>query len=105
VSKVRIEQNGPVTSILINRPEVRNAVDLETADQLRSAFTAFEADGASAVAGGLELALRCDRVRECGLWRALSALGRSADRRRHDTTAASHRAEPRPRHDPDRASC
>ncbi len=50
MSKVRIEKNGPVTSILINRPEVRNAVDLETADQLRTSFMAFEADAASAVA-------------------------------------------------------
>ena len=50
MSKVHIEPNGPVTSVIINRPEVRNAVDPETADQLRSAFTAFEADGAIVVA-------------------------------------------------------
>ena len=48
--KVRIEKKGPVTSILINRPEVRNAVDPDIADQLRSAFAAFEADVDSAVA-------------------------------------------------------
>ena len=50
MSKVCIEKNGPVTSIFINRPEVRNTVDLETADQLRTSFMAFEADAASAVA-------------------------------------------------------
>ena len=50
MTKVRVEKNGPVTSVMIDRPEVRNAVDPETADQLRAAFTAFEADEESAVA-------------------------------------------------------
>ena len=50
MTKVRVEKNGPVTSVVIDRPEVRNAVDPETADQLRAAFAAFDADADSAVA-------------------------------------------------------
>lgn len=46
---VRSEKNGPVTTIVLSRPDVRNAVDAPTADALASAFAAFEADpGASA---------------------------------------------------------
>jgi enoyl-CoA hydratase len=48
--KVLVEKQGPVTTVVINRPEVRNAVDRETAVALRAAFAAFEADGESAVA-------------------------------------------------------
>jgi enoyl-CoA hydratase len=47
--KVRVEREGPVTTVTINRPEVRNAVDPETARLLREAFTAFEADERAAV--------------------------------------------------------
>ena len=43
-SKVRVERDGPVTTVVINRPEVRNAVDNETADALADAFRAFDAD-------------------------------------------------------------
>ena len=42
--KVLTEKNGRVTTVVINRPEVRNAVDNETADALADAFRAFEAD-------------------------------------------------------------
>ncbi len=42
--KVVVERDGPVTTVIINRPEVRNAVDNETADGLVQAFTAFGAD-------------------------------------------------------------
>jgi len=42
--KVLVERNGPVTTVLINRPECRNAVDSETALLLRAAFDAFERD-------------------------------------------------------------
>lgn len=38
------EKNGPVTTISINRPEVRNAVDRPTARALADAFRMFEAD-------------------------------------------------------------
>ncbi|MFZ1060931.1 MAG: enoyl-CoA hydratase-related protein, partial [Candidatus Rokuibacteriota bacterium] len=43
--KVLVEKDGPVTTVIINRPEVRNAVDPETASALRDAFRAFEQDG------------------------------------------------------------
>jgi len=50
-----IERNQAITTILINRPQVKNAVDGETAQQLANAFRAFEADEEAAVAvlGGL----------------------------------------------------
>ena len=41
---VKIERSGPVTTILLARPEVRNAVDGPTAQALADAFRAFEAD-------------------------------------------------------------
>jgi enoyl-CoA hydratase len=41
---VRIEKNGPVTTVILNRPEVRNAVDHATALELQVAFQALEAD-------------------------------------------------------------
>ncbi|MEA3030771.1 MAG: enoyl-CoA hydratase [Sphingomonadales bacterium] len=47
---VRVETAGPVTTIIIDRPERRNAVDAETAQRLRDAFDAFEADEAALVA-------------------------------------------------------
>jgi enoyl-CoA hydratase len=47
---VRIEQDGPVTIVTLERPEVRNAVDADTARQLHAAFLAFEADDAARVA-------------------------------------------------------
>jgi enoyl-CoA hydratase len=47
---VRIEHDGPVTIVTIDRPEVRNAVDRPTAALLADAFRAFDADATSAVA-------------------------------------------------------
>jgi enoyl-CoA hydratase len=47
---VRIEKNGRITTIILSRPEVRNAVDRPTAQALADAFTAFEADESSWVA-------------------------------------------------------
>jgi enoyl-CoA hydratase len=41
---VTIERSGPVTTVILSRPEVRNAVDRETAEALAEAFRAFEAD-------------------------------------------------------------
>ncbi len=41
---IRVEQRGPVTTVIIDRPERRNAVNHETALMLREAFGAFEAD-------------------------------------------------------------
>lgn len=41
---IRVETNGPITTICLSRPGVRNAVDRPTADALVRAFLAFEAD-------------------------------------------------------------
>jgi enoyl-CoA hydratase len=41
---VRIESDGPVTTVVIDRPEARNAVDGPTATALADAFRAFDAD-------------------------------------------------------------
>ena len=48
--KVLVEKQTPVTTVIINRPECRNAVDRETAQLLREAFEAFEQDDEQAVA-------------------------------------------------------
>jgi enoyl-CoA hydratase len=47
---VRVEKAGPVTTVILSRPEVRNAVDRATAAELVSAFQAFEADADAKVA-------------------------------------------------------
>ncbi len=47
---VRIEKAGPVTTILLHRPEVKNAVDRATADALADAFRAFDVDASASVA-------------------------------------------------------
>jgi enoyl-CoA hydratase len=47
---VRIERDGPVFTVLLSRPERRNAVDGPTAAALAQAFTEFDADGDAAVA-------------------------------------------------------
>jgi enoyl-CoA hydratase len=47
---VLVETGGPVTTIVIDRPERRNAVDPATAAALRDAFDAFEADDGARVA-------------------------------------------------------
>ena len=49
-ASVRVEHDGPVTIVTIDRPEVRNAVDRPTATLLAEAFRGFDADDASAVA-------------------------------------------------------
>lgn len=46
---VRIETDGPVTTVVIDRPEARNAVDGPTAEALAEAFRAFDADPAAYV--------------------------------------------------------
>jgi len=48
--KIQVEQRDRVTLITINRPQVRNAVDGETAAQLLTAFTEFDANQDSDVA-------------------------------------------------------
>jgi Enoyl-CoA hydratase/isomerase len=41
---VTVEKNGPVWTVIHNRPEARNAMDPESADALTQAFLAFDAD-------------------------------------------------------------
>ena len=41
---VRVERDGPVTTVILSRPAVRNAVDGPTATALADAFLAFERD-------------------------------------------------------------
>src|SRR2546429_629102 len=50
MSKVRVEKNGPVTTVILTRPERRNAVDRQTAHQLAEAFEAFADDRKAMVA-------------------------------------------------------
>ncbi|RJQ68127.1 crotonase/enoyl-CoA hydratase family protein [Pseudonocardiaceae bacterium YIM PH 21723] len=47
---VRVEKNGPVTTVILSRPEVRNAVDGPTSVALAAAFREFDADPDQAVA-------------------------------------------------------
>jgi enoyl-CoA hydratase len=47
---VHIEPNGPVWTVLIDRPEARNAVDGPTAQALADAFRTFDDDDGAAVA-------------------------------------------------------
>lgn len=46
---VKIEKNGPVTTVILNRPEVRNAVDPATGRLLVDAFLEFDRDPAARV--------------------------------------------------------
>ena len=48
--RVEIEKNGPVWTVIHNRPQARNAVDPESGDALVAAFTAFDADPEARVA-------------------------------------------------------
>src|SRR5205809_173571 len=41
---VRVERRGALTTIILDRPQARNAVDRATADALVKAFLAFEHD-------------------------------------------------------------
>ena len=47
---VDVVKEGAVTTIVLNRPQVRNAVDRATATQLAEAFLAFEQDDDASVA-------------------------------------------------------
>src|SRR6266511_3635490 len=47
---VRVERSGPVTTVVLARPQARNAVDGPTAAALAEAFRAFDADPDAAVA-------------------------------------------------------
>lgn len=47
---VRVEKTGPVTTVILHRPEARNAVDRPTAEALSEAFRQFDADSDASVA-------------------------------------------------------
>jgi enoyl-CoA hydratase len=47
---VQVERDGPVSTVLLNRPERRNAVDGATAAALADAFREFDSDPDAAVA-------------------------------------------------------
>ncbi len=47
---VTVERTGPVTTVVLSRPERRNAVDGPTAASLAAAFRAFDADEDASVA-------------------------------------------------------
>jgi enoyl-CoA hydratase len=50
IDPVRVEREGPVTTVLLSRPERRNAVDGPTAQALAEAFKDFDSDPTTAVA-------------------------------------------------------
>jgi enoyl-CoA hydratase len=50
MNTVRVEREGPVTTVVLDRPEVRNAVDGPTAAALADAFRQFDADPDASVA-------------------------------------------------------
>lgn len=47
---VKVERNGPVTTVILHRPEARNAVDRPTAEALAGAFREFDRDESAAIA-------------------------------------------------------
>ena len=47
---VQVETRSDITVVVIDRPEVRNAVDRQTAQELADAFRAFDADKSQSVA-------------------------------------------------------
>jgi enoyl-CoA hydratase len=47
---VRVEKSGPVFTVILSRPQVKNAVDRPTADALADAFRQFETDDSALVA-------------------------------------------------------
>jgi enoyl-CoA hydratase len=49
-SPVRVDRAGPVTTVILERPEVRNAVDGPTAAALAEAFADFDSDADASVA-------------------------------------------------------
>jgi enoyl-CoA hydratase len=47
---LRIEKSGAITTVILDRPQARNAVDREMAEALAGAFRAFEEDPEASVA-------------------------------------------------------
>ncbi|MEL6794911.1 MAG: enoyl-CoA hydratase-related protein, partial [Pseudomonadota bacterium] len=50
MNSVRIEKDGPVWTVVLSRPEARNAMNPESAVALYEAFLAFDADEEATVA-------------------------------------------------------
>ena len=50
VEPVLVERSGAVTTVIINRPQARNAVNGPTAAALFAAFEQFDADDSASVA-------------------------------------------------------
>jgi enoyl-CoA hydratase len=50
MSAVSVERSGPVTTVILDRPDVRNAVDRATAQALADAFRSFDSDEQARVA-------------------------------------------------------
>ena len=46
---VRVERDGAITTVILSRPDVRNAVDRKTAEELAEAFRAFDQDPSASV--------------------------------------------------------
>lgn len=46
---VHVEKQGPVTTVILSRPECRNAIDRKTAEALAQAFREFDSDPAAKV--------------------------------------------------------
>ena len=49
-AKILVERAGPVTTIVINRPQAKNALDNEAAHALAATLKSFEADSEARVA-------------------------------------------------------
>lgn len=47
---IRVDRDGPITIVTIDRPAKRNAVDPATAEALRAAFAEFATDESARVA-------------------------------------------------------
>ncbi|HEX9069496.1 MAG TPA: enoyl-CoA hydratase-related protein, partial [Ktedonobacterales bacterium] len=47
---ISVERSGPVTTVLLDRPEARNAVNREMAEALAQAFRDFDSDAEALVA-------------------------------------------------------
>ena len=62
-AKILVETAGPVTTLIINRPLAKNALDNEAAHGLADALQAFDADAGCRVAAGRRMQ-RAERVAE-----------------------------------------
>lgn len=75
MAKIEVERDGPVTTIILNRPEARNALDNDAIGQLHNAFIDFERD---------------EDARAAVLWGAGGAFCAGADLREVAATSADY---------------